>query len=377
MVEDELLLDLPYMAVIKEYKVSEHLSLKMQFTEDGKCTFIYVDDDLVNICSFILVSPTEHSDNLASMDSIDDLENYLDKSNEYNKMPGDMEFFAHCSNLQAWHEHGYDTRLLHRNLAFPLLKKLTEAGDSQAQKVFKEEIGKRLFSGSENVATYLCKEKYIILLSDSELELLSQEASDQVKNALENVILKLLPDIGTKKKLKDKLYKFLSYLNPETHANLKFVEVRGERFFLDGPKLVIRGRKKEKITKISEIKNLTEHVHLRKLSITFQELSDLEGLETLSKLTSLNLTRNEIDDLRVIGKLKNLEKLKLGGNKLESLDGIETLTRLKKLYIRDNKLKNIDAMKKLKNLERIVSINNPIDSDENAPHQKYCIRNWS
>lgn len=57
------------------------------------------------------------------------------------------EFWGHCSNLQAWVENNYDTRLLHSNIAFPLLKKLTEAGDPNTNKVFKEEIARRFESG--------------------------------------------------------------------------------------------------------------------------------------------------------------------------------------------------------------------------------------
>jgi hypothetical protein len=44
-------------------------------------------------------------------------------------IPPEIRFWAHCSNLETWGENNYDTRLIHSNLAFPLLKKLTEAGD--------------------------------------------------------------------------------------------------------------------------------------------------------------------------------------------------------------------------------------------------------
>ena len=44
--------------------------------------------------------------------------------------------------MQVWAEHNYYTRLLHRDITFPLLKKLTEGGDPLARKVFKEEIAK-------------------------------------------------------------------------------------------------------------------------------------------------------------------------------------------------------------------------------------------
>ena len=80
--------------------------------------------------------------------SIDEIEGKLDHSHHY-KPPGvqeidpKTEFWGHCSNLQVWVENNYDTRLIHRNLSFPLLKKLTEVGDPTARRHFKEEIAKR------------------------------------------------------------------------------------------------------------------------------------------------------------------------------------------------------------------------------------------
>ncbi|MFX1237046.1 MAG: hypothetical protein ACFFAS_03805 [Promethearchaeota archaeon] len=50
-------------------------------------------------------------------------------------IPPETEFLVHCSNLQAWVEHGYDARLIHSNLAFPLLKRLCEVGDPQAKRM--------------------------------------------------------------------------------------------------------------------------------------------------------------------------------------------------------------------------------------------------
>lgn len=73
------------------------------------------------------------------------------------------------TKLQAWYEQDYDTRLLHSNLAFPLLKKLTYCGDPFAKKVFKEEIAKRLESGFLPVVLYLIKEGYLSYLNAEEL----------------------------------------------------------------------------------------------------------------------------------------------------------------------------------------------------------------
>ena len=44
------------------------------------------------------------------------------EGNEHNITP-EQEFWEHYSNLQVWYKNDYNTRLLHRNLSFDLLKK--------------------------------------------------------------------------------------------------------------------------------------------------------------------------------------------------------------------------------------------------------------
>ena len=56
-----------------------------------------------------------------------------------------------------------------RNFAFPLLKKLTEIGDSIAKRVFKKEIAKRYASGHPAVIEFLEIEGYLKMLSSEEL----------------------------------------------------------------------------------------------------------------------------------------------------------------------------------------------------------------
>ncbi len=75
-------------------------------------------------------------------------------------------------NLQSWYENNYDTRLLHSNLAFPLLKKLTDIGDPLTKQVFKEEIAKRLIAsvskGFCSIIYYFYREGYISYLTRDE-----------------------------------------------------------------------------------------------------------------------------------------------------------------------------------------------------------------
>lgn len=81
------------------------------------------------------------------------------------------------SNLQVWVECEYDTRLLHRNIAFPLLEKLTEAGDPLAKKRFKEEIAKRYSSKNPTVIKFLELEGYLKYLSNEEMASLKEDIS--------------------------------------------------------------------------------------------------------------------------------------------------------------------------------------------------------
>ncbi|MBA7538666.1 hypothetical protein ES705_30943 [subsurface metagenome] len=124
----------------------------------------------------------------SSMDEIIDELDVLSENREeeiYEIVP-EEEFRAHVSNLQAWVEYDYDTRLLHRSLAFPLLKCLTELGDSLAKKVFKEEIVSRLDSGSSTVLIYLVNEQYLNYLNKEEIEVLFNIPNSKIyKNLLE------------------------------------------------------------------------------------------------------------------------------------------------------------------------------------------------
>jgi len=91
----------------------------------------------------------------------------------------EQEFWGHCSNLQAWYEHDYDTRLLHSNLAFPLLKALVDAGDTKAKAILKMEIGERFESGHPNVIISILSAKLLDYLSLEERKQLIQHINLQ------------------------------------------------------------------------------------------------------------------------------------------------------------------------------------------------------
>ena len=181
-------------------------------------TNICVQGELFQQCSFLLINiPIKEISSFESIKSIDEAEKRLDTSLEEGsesfkfEIPPETEFCGHCSNLQVWVENNYDIRLIHRNLAFPLLKRLTEVGDPSAKGVFREEIAKRFTTCYLPVIHVLLFEGYLDYLSEEELETIFNEV--KLKNRL---LLEFLePTLRIKGYSKHDLSKkgFIKYLN--------------------------------------------------------------------------------------------------------------------------------------------------------------------
>ena len=154
-----------------EFKINAYLELRL---ENAK-TKIYVGGRLFNQCKYLLLNISDANiKNYDTIDSIDKAVEKLDRSMEGEGahnfyLPPETEFWGHCSNLLAWYENDYDTRILHRNLAFPLLRALVDVGDPLAKKVFKEEIAVRLEKGYPSVVLYLINQGYLKYLNREEL----------------------------------------------------------------------------------------------------------------------------------------------------------------------------------------------------------------
>jgi len=155
---------------MKEFILNKFIKLKL---EDDK-TIIYVNNERFNQCKFLLINiPIEEITSLEDIESIDDVAERLDRSLEHEEdklytVPPEIEFWGHCSNLHVWYENNYNTKLIHRSLAFPLLKRLTEVGDKFAERIFKEEIAMRFEEGNESVKEYLRKEGFLKYLDNEQ-----------------------------------------------------------------------------------------------------------------------------------------------------------------------------------------------------------------
>ena len=183
----------------KVFKVNEYITLKLE----GEDTNIYIKGRYFRQCKYLLINiPITQISSFEDIKSIDEAAENLDhtldphideEGNIYriDRIPPEVEFWGHCSNLQVWYENDYDTRLLHRNLAFPLLIKLTEEGDPLAKKVFNNEVIKRIEIGNKNVIKFLILERYIDHLEFEELEVLMdyQPFIDSFNSLLEEEFL--------------------------------------------------------------------------------------------------------------------------------------------------------------------------------------------
>lgn len=150
--------------------------------EDGLTT-IYVNGELFNFyCKRLLLNidlnEIHEYDQIDSIDeAIEIIRNRQVLEDDIGVIPEEDEFWGHCSNLHYWYLNKYDTRTLHRNLAFPLLKALSKAGDKLAKKVFNEEIAKRFSSGHLPVMLYLLSLGYISYLETEEIEVLVENTN--------------------------------------------------------------------------------------------------------------------------------------------------------------------------------------------------------
>ncbi|KKN16137.1 hypothetical protein LCGC14_0978990 [marine sediment metagenome] len=145
---------------MKEFKANKYILLRLE----GIYTQMYANNErFIECVRLILEIPrkeVESFNGIESMDEASELSDHYLIDNEIYKeehgklayspysydIPPETEFWGHCSNIQAWIENDYNTFILHSNIAFPLLKELTNAGDPKAKRVFKEEIANRMSS---------------------------------------------------------------------------------------------------------------------------------------------------------------------------------------------------------------------------------------
>ncbi|KKK88510.1 hypothetical protein LCGC14_2742450, partial [marine sediment metagenome] len=288
----------------------------------------------------------------------------------------------HCSNLQAWYENGYNTRLLHYNLAFSLLQRLAMAGDIRAKKVFKEEVIERYNTGINSVREYLRKKGYLenftieeflsLIENENDRDIIEQLREtyphfEQINGGLPILNKNLGIKRGRVSKVRLRGLKLTQI--PECVRNLRCLEYLDLSYnlFDELPTWISEFRYLRKLRICdNHLKSLPEEIgnlkylewiqaRNNKLVLLPEAIGEIESLKTLelydnnlialpeslcnlSNLESLNLRNNELKKLpELIGELKNLRVLDLEQNKIQTLPiSITELENLEILVLADN-----------------------------------------
>ena len=300
------------------FKVNKFIILKLE----GEKTIIYISGKRYDQCKALVLNiPIKKMARLDEIESIDEAVDTLKRASKETvysqiQIPPETEFWGHCSNLQVWAEHNYNTRLLHSNLAFDLLRALSKAGDFRAKRIYKEEIAKRFTEGYESVNEFLVNSRLLNVLDKEEfLSLLDITEATAIRD------------------LEDTLGKNLEILPSETK--------------LDIPGFWLRGKQ------------------IIGLCIESSELEYLpDSIGNLKQMKWLYLLENNLETLPdSIGRCKSLELLDLRGNKLTSIpEAVGNLGRLEELMLSRNCLKTLpNAIKDLRSLKYLGFIENEIE----------------
>lgn len=299
------------------FKVSDFVTLRL---EEGR-TIIYVNNEKFIQCKGLFISDPHLYENITSVDDIEDVESKIVQEDERSGISPEEEFWGHCSNLQVWIEQDYDTRLLHSNIAFPLLKRLADIGDSKALKMLKIEIIERFAEGSPSTREYLIESEFIDFLSEEEirgvLKIDEVNALYSIEEELTTVfkMARNLEELRSLELIEDSLYL------------IEGAHIVGVRYYLPS------------------------------------EARIPENISKFSKLKYLILTCNELNAFPdSFSKLKELEVLDLSHNKFESLsEYFKGFSKLKKFNLFFNKFTSIPkVLLEMKLLSELYLYGNPI-----------------
>lgn len=350
---------------LKEFKINNFISLRLE----NEITYLYVEGKKFEQCKQLLFEIHEYKkESFNKINSIDEFEGKLRTWSKSDILPGD-EFWGHCSNLQVWAEHNYDTRLLHRNLAFPLLKKLVQIGDLMAKRVFKEEIATRFSSAYPTVVSFLVKEEYLGFMNNEELDLLIEELfTARFIYALQRLVrgfYSRLTRYIKKGNFENLLLKFHENVINQKNRDLevicwniiqKIISIElQKRFPVDKDKYILW---LEKENGIESIKTLRLSGKKNK---TKMDINEVFGWKFLGGLKFLRLDYFRISDFSYFENCVELKELEMNNCEIESINGIEKLENLKSVKIFNcsfPKIYNFGNLEKLTELQLVkCSIN--------------------
>ena len=356
------------------FVINEHITLRLT---EGK-TVLYVDNEPFRQCMrLVLQIPLNELVKYDSIDSIDEAaelnktlyENHIWNGeyweNEATITP-EQEFWGHCSNIQAWYESDYDTRLIHSNLAFPLLERLAEVGDQKGRAKLKDEIAlgfERWLNGpqSELAENFLTLHTLLRNLSKEEQNTLFRKYADKYYTGIVEEQIDILVEISQILGLPIPIIK---PENKKSYNSLIFgIKVENGEVIGLGLFGGMNYGISDDLALLNAICKLT---NLKKINLGHNKISRLpDVIGNLTKLEKLDLWKNEIKNLpEAIGTLSKLSLLRISDNQLIELpESIGNLSELKELYLNDNKLTKLpESIGNFISLEKLALDNNPLKS---------------
>jgi hypothetical protein len=351
-----------------EFKINKFLKLKLE----GGRTNIYVNNRRFMQCMYLLLNISVNKiEDYDEIESIDEAAVKLNRSMEHNhnKVPPTTEFWGHCSNIQAWVENNYDTRILHRNLAFPLLKALVDAGDPIAKRKFKEEIALRYATGHPTVIRFLTQNGYLHYLTEDEFESMLLDINfpsideycrkiiPKLENTRDSEVLKQIRQQTASfiNKFRFK-YKYLILLK----AIEKVPQIKRQDF------VEIMYNKYKNVRSFPILKFLSKaKINFYNLDLKIITYNDrLVGLISDSKVNLKNKMIEKIEDIKGFDEsYEDIEELDLSANRINKLKNLENFKNLKKLYLKNNYIEKIEGIESLNNLE-LLDLSGNINIEE-------------
>ncbi len=372
---------------MKEYPIKDNQG-NIVFTVklfDDKSRIFIGEEEIITCRTVPLAIPQAELPALKNMESINDIIDYIERApmseNMDYEIDPELDFFVNCSNLQAWVEHDFNTRLLDYMLSFTLLEELVKRGYQRAKMRLKEEILERYYYGSEKVRDliveqglldYLTTEEYYSPLpEDIRIPLtIIRTRMPKGKEVIENgKIVKITVYLDEYDN--ETISKEDSIIVQEEISKLKdleelaFYDYTGQTDFSHMgrfPRLQAFSLRCHRINKLFDDPNAFPV--LKTLNINGLHTESIpEAIGNLPTLWNLKVFGSRIKTLpESIGKLKTLYKLEIINCSLETLpNSIGNLKTLYELKIINCNLENLpESLGEITNLRELKIVNCPL-----------------
>jgi Leucine-rich repeat (LRR) protein len=111
-----------------------------------------------------------------------------------------------------------------------------------------------------------------------------------------------------------------------------------------------------------DINTISNNTNLMELYYRYNKLNELPNLSALQKLQILTISNNNIKNINQVKELINLKILNISNNEIESLEPLYRLRNLEYIYADNNKIKNIICINNLKKIKYLNLSSNPLEN---------------